>query len=856
MSRPAPTPAQQLVAQHPLAPLMHNFIEQLKVTPNQKGVIPAAQTLSAYRRGLEGFILCIAHHGRVEALPDNVLMADWPQTQGAGAVTQPIQMNVRVKAVSRFMDYLRAAGIAVPTTIQFPKFTKAPAPPGPPAVPQLQRPASIPPPAPSLLPFFPASEVPAVQPNSPNQMAQFPYAETPIPVVAPAQPEQASYPVQVQVAPMAPPAPAPQIQSLQSPPPVLVQAAPRPAPAMTQVVRSPPPRPSYQSPAFSDDRSNPLAQYLSQPGSKLRVYLEEEADEPTCVGDFDAALLGQLGGAEPLLQQRAMPRCQSFLNGRAVARMFIIPITAEGRQMIEGKASFKLAVPHSLQTYNPPGSQAQAQQLSASAVADEVRDSIEPTMRAGLEGLNLAAQRFQQVQPAPAPTPTTDPAVAALQAQVAQLSQGMGQLLEVMARQNADAEAKRVAAAQPDMTQMMMLKLLDRVMAPPAAPAAPATPAQSMGEQVAIFAQMKDVFSPQNVSVDTTELEKRMEELSRQNTALITSIANNAGGSSKILGEMKVLREAAEMFHLAAVTPASTFGGMLMQAFQKVVENPEPLAEAASTVLTALRGGVGGGTAAPTSLRDRLPPVVRQTLEAMLSADTTEAVAQKGVQFVEILSKQGGGLGQVGALLKGHLDQDRPGEIVKLLTQTLPKLGYNVGTQKIQAIVASILTYLRAVAAQEAKELEAGREATLAEGEEEVTDGEEEEAGEEGEEELESDDEEEEDPDAPVDLGGAVRHRSPDLQIQMGSSPQGAAEEEEEEEAEEEEDPDAPPAKLLPFGTKPKLVESPVAEPEEVPEAAAEEEIGAGEQLSLPGAPAAPAVTVRSYKKNKKQARR
>jgi hypothetical protein len=623
----------------------------------------------------------------------------------------------------------------------------------------------------------------------------------------------------VQLAPQPPPLPPSQVAApvptLPSVQPAARAPAPRPpAPALKVA-------PSFNNPSF--DSTNPLAAYMAQPGYKLRVYLDDDADDPTCVGDINASVLADVGGPEPLLQKRIIPRTPHLFAGMSSARFTLVPITPEGQQIHSARATFRVAVPVSYQS-PAPGQTQPAGVMPPAAVASEVVDAFEPLFErtharldAAAQQAAFAAQRVSEIPAQPA-QPTQSPEIAELRSQL----RDMGSMLQQLA-QRVLAPPPVPVAPPPDPNAALMAKLLDVVLVQnrPAAPVAPQTP-MTLLEQVELLRALKEASAPSNVSVDTSALEKQNEMIQRQMELMQQQLtAANSGGIQKVLGEVKVLRDVADMFRGPQVSPATTFSGALINAFQKVLEDPTPIAEAASTVLSAINGARGAPGVAPqaTSPRDRLPRELRSAVEGMLASTAEDTLVVATVNFIEMLSTQPGQFGQLGNQIKAGLDSDNPMQVVKLLATSLPRMGYEVAEPRVRAIVATLMARLRKEAADAARAADATPIATEA-AQPVAVEGEPEESDDEGDDEDEGEEEEA--------GGGAIIHGSPDMHVQVGGATARAL--------------------ALLEAEAEVVATTPVVVGASAPQSAAlagmpeSEEIGQGEQLSLLTVPPPPAV--------------
>jgi len=839
------------LSSHPLGPAFYAFMEEAKRTPAHTGRIRTPSTLSHWRRGIEGFLLAVTHHGGdVTKLPDDVLTTTWVQTQGHRASTKSaIQLNLRMSAVRQFLTFLRTRGFAVPLTIHIPKFA-------------VTTPASAAAPMPTIVSAGPAP-TPVTLPASPDPTplaAASAQTESPMSDVPQFGSEYLDDPPPTAfVPPAAPSAPVPTVQAA---PPVIVQLPPpptQPVPTIAQVQRAqqprpmprpvvpvigglsgapplpPAPAPSYSAPRSPppplpplrpvDPAENPLAAYMHEPGYKLRIYVEDDSGEVLHATDVEARLLAEYGGPEPLLQKRILSRVLNVIGSRPWVQFYIAPVSPSG-EVSPQRAPFKIVVPPTMQVAAASPT-TQAAVASSAAVADAVVETLEPAMRAQREEVAQLAAHVRT----PEPIRVTVPADAGIDAKLAALTATVDKLSAVVV-QLASTPTAPPAPAAPAMNELLMAKLLDAVLTRNAPPPPPPTPTQSTAEMVATFAQLKDVFAPAHVSVDTSPLEDSVKELKQQ----LSQLANGQrGGVSGMAGTLRELKEVGDLFasFRGNSEPPSSLGALTLGALQKVVENPEPLANAVGSIIAGV-AAARGGQAAPRPL---IPPDVKAAFDAVLSASTEAEVAERAIGLARLLGSKGGVASKFGEQIRELLNADKPQELFNLLAANLPKLGYNVPPEKLRFVVVSIFNHLRKLAAQSAQATEGEVEAEGAEGGDDD--------GEEGDE--EGDEEEGEEAPSGPPPGGAMLYTPPDMTVTVGGArtqrPQAAQpddEDEEEEEAGGENEADEhAPLPALPAST-PVLA---------LPEVGGDEELGAGEESELTAAPVTPIVKARSKRR-------
>lgn len=575
--------------------LVQEYLLFAATETDKKGNRRAATTMNSYRRSLEGFAAAVEQSGlELAELPESFLEREWMATQQS-VVSQPIQLRVRAGAIKQFTQWLFRNSI--------------------PCAPMRHPVIQTPPPKPKV--------------KKETQMSDVTYLG------------DAS--MQADPIPSTQSAPQPQY-ALYTPPPPPQAAAPVPPPAP----RAPPPKPA------APRATNPLAAMLPSGQYKLRVRREREIDDPVWVGDFPADRVAAAGAVEPFLGREVTPRLAA--QGITGDVTFLVsPVAPDGKEGERARITVA-CVPAMAAPVTSVPAPVMGAVAPASMAHNEMAEMLAFHRRAQEELEERLAKKFDtQKEAAPKPQPVEERRPSVANEEMDELRRMVGQLagtvrslserLEEREFMRRDMEmAPPPPPAQPPAPQLDILGVIREVTAMTKAQT-PAQPQQAMGlaEVFNIMAQAKQVFQPQNVNIDVSPLEERLEDMQRRMDAQ----AKSKSRTMEMLEEFKAMKE---VFNLvgggeSAPKPTNGLGNALGSLVTRVLDNPAPLAEAVERILTATAqvkaaqtGAAPVQRAAPPS-QPQIPPQVVKATNALLDAETAETTVLAAHEWLTLMTQ-------------------------------------------------------------------------------------------------------------------------------------------------------------------------------------------------------------------------
>lgn len=645
--------------------LVTQYLEYAANEIGRTGRPRTSNTMTAFRRALEGFVKAVGDSGLpLTQLPTNFLEKHWLQTQGT-ALNQPIQLRVRAGAVKAFLNWAYGLGapIAPIKPLELPTIPKPP-----------KKELSMSD-VTSLGDAFTADPVPSTTTYAPQQPAPVQYIQQP-----------------------------PQAQPVQTLPP--------------QVLAPPPRAPAAPKPVGSGRPANPLAAMLPTGQFKLRVRREREMDDPVWVGDFPAERVQLAGAIEPFLGREVVPRLVA--QGITGDVTFVVcSVSPDGREGERVRMTVAATPPVVQQVAAPVLG---APMASGSFAPNEMADMLSYHRRAQEELEERMAKRMEAQKPAPAPAPEKPAAPAS---EMEMLKQMMAQLAGSVQTLAAKVEAQQTSPqvmmpqqlggfdmgpSQSQVPQLDILSLVREVATmskPPPTP--PAPPPMGMPEMLTLFGQMKQVFQPQNVNIDVSPIEEELRELKAQ-------VAAQSKGKSRTMEMLEEFKAMKEVFSLVGgeqgASKPTGLSSALGSLVDKLVNDPEPIAAAAERVLSAAASLKAAQTGAPMPQQpapyqpqarpqqpqaDAVPPPVRSAMVAMLTAQNNGALVVATHEWLTMML-QVPQLKKVAEKLMVLLREEKETEFAIYLRQVFSTLGYaeQATPTKAQQIAAGVLEQVRA----------------------------------------------------------------------------------------------------------------------------------------------------------------
>lgn len=601
---------------------------------DNKGNRRAASTLSHYRRALEGFAAAVEQSGLdITELPESFLEREWLATQQS-VVAQPIQLRVRASAVKQFSQWLFRNNI--------------------PCAPLRH-----------LVIKTPSKKKETPMSNDVLYLGDAAMQADPIP--------------STQSAPQG---------GLYTPPPPPQAAAPVAAPV-------PPPAPRPPPPQKPQVKTNPLAAMLPTGGYKLRVRREREIDDPVWVGDFPADRVAACGAVEPFLGREVVPRLLS--QGITGDITFLVSSVAPDSREIGERARITVSavaqVPAApVQSIPAPVAGAMTPTMQSAELADmlayhrRAQEEIEE---------RLVKRLDNQKESAPKPQPSEERKsqnngeMEELRRMVGQLAGSVRSLSERLeerefTRREREMDMMAVAPpppAPPSPPQLDILGVIREVTAmTKAQQPTPPPPTQAMGlaEVFNVMAQAKQMFQPQNVNIDVSPLEERLEDMQRRMDA-------QAKGKSRTMEMLEEFKAMKEVFSLvggetSASKPTNGLGNALGSLVTRVLDNPAPLADAVERILTAtaqVKAAQSGAPipAAPARPQPQIPPQVTQATKTLLDAASAEETVMAAHEWLSLLT-QVPALQKAAQRLTGLLREQKQTELTIYFRQVFSHLGF------------------------------------------------------------------------------------------------------------------------------------------------------------------------------------
>jgi hypothetical protein len=631
--------------------LIEEYLDFAGTEQDAKGNVRAKSTMTNYRRALEGFATAVEYGGNdLKALPNDFMVKSWLPTQDSVA-QQPIQLRVRASAVKQFTQWCFRNNIEVaPFEHLAVNIERKP------------KPAPVP--------------VPVTQERVMTPELSLADAVDNVPATS-------TY------VPPPPPAPVP---------------APPPMPQQRQT--------QQKAPVGSGRPANPLSGLLPTGQYKLRVRREREMDEPVWVGDFAAERVATYGAVEPFLGREVGPRLAA--QGVTGDITFMVSaVSPDGREGERARLTVAVAPPQQAAPANFGG----VQSIPAPVVGGggDLVDLLAHHRKAQEEIEERIAQRLdrqqaqQQAQrPAPQPEPVQqrrpsrddDDEMAELRSMVRSLAGTVNSLASRLEAREMDRfdglPAQPAAPAAPQLDILSVIKEVAALNKP-----APVQPAMGMSEMFGLFGQMKSVFQPQQVNIDVSPLEERMEELAKA-----VAQTQQKGGKSRtmeMVEEFKAMKELFQMVGGGTDAPKPTgLSSALGSLVEKLVNDPEPLAMAVERVLGATAGlkGASSGRPAtsPTSQQSpsaNVPESVRSAMRAMTRADSPESLVVAAHEWLTSMAEVPA-LQAVTTRVTTLIREEKTTELAIAMKQVFGKLGAALDANKAKQMAEAILAQVKA----------------------------------------------------------------------------------------------------------------------------------------------------------------
>lgn len=626
--------------------LAQQFITYVAGETDNNGNRRSASTISGYRRAMEGFVAAAEafNGGNLSGLPENFIETHWMETQQSVA-DKPIQIRVRIGALKQFSQWCHRNNVAC----------------APMTYPQIKTPPRK------------KKEEPVTDLNSLGDVMQVDPVPSTTNVVPMQNYSQAPY----------------------------VEQAPQRA--------APPPQKAAPKPNGSGRPANPLATLLPSGQYKLRVRREREMDDPVWVADFPAERVAVHGALEPFLGREVAPRLA--VQGLTGDVTFLV--SAVGPTGTEGeRARITVAIPAAPIASAPAPVMAPMGVMTPPPQGADIAETLAYHRRAQEELEERLTKRIEQQRPSPAQEerrPQRNDEMDDLKRMVGSLASTVRDLAERLEDRDRDrdrldglmAQQQPAPAAPPQLDLLAVIKEVAAMTNKQAAPPPPAPPQPGIMEMFSMMAQAKQMFAPAQVNIDVSPLEDQIAEINKR----LESTTKKKGEVSEVLSTM---RDVKELMALMGVAPAggkdkSGLGSALGSLVDKIVNDPEPIAMAVERVLKATAEVKAANTSgraptaqAPAQPRDPLPPQLRSTTDALLSAQGDAAIVAAAYEWITAL----GNVPQTKKLadrLTSLLREQKINELTVYLRQILTHFGYGdrVGINVIQTIAQTLVAQVR-----------------------------------------------------------------------------------------------------------------------------------------------------------------
>lgn len=606
--------------------LTQDYLQFAANETDKKGNRRAATTMTSYRRALEGFAAAVEQAGLdLTELPESFIEKNWMATQQSVA-KQTIQLRVRAAAVKQFTNWLFRNNI--------------------PCAPMRHLTIQTPPPKPKQSKETEMSDVTSLG----DAMLQ------------------------------ADPVPSTQYE--------------QPAPVQKTAAQPPPARPQ-KAPVGPGRPANPLAAMLPSGQYKLRVRREREIDDPVWVGDFPAERVAASGAIEPFLGREVVPKL--LAQGITGDVTFLVcSISPDGREGERARVTVAAVPQTPVQSVPAPVAGAPVA-IPAGMQPNEMADMLSYHRRAQEELEERIAKRLETQQqqrdaaaPKPAPVEHVKPAN---NGEMDDLKRMVGQLagaVQDLAARMEDREAARYdrmdglpMQSQQSTPQLDILSVIREVtnMTKAQQPPVQSNP-MGLAEVFNVMAQAKQMFQPAQVNIDVSPLEDQIADLRQQ----LSSQAKKKDEIVEMVEKFKAMRELFGVVggEMGASKPTNGLGNALGNLLDRVVNNPQPLAEAVERILTATaqvkaaQNGVAPQPRPAQPQQQQIPPQMKQASEALLNAESSEAIVVAAHEWLSMMV-------QVPALRKpaeritALIKDGKTAELAIYLRQVLSHLG--VGEQ-------------------------------------------------------------------------------------------------------------------------------------------------------------------------------
>lgn len=548
----------------PVATLVQTYLNFAATEVNGKGKVRAYSTMSSYRKALAGFVTAVEESGLELAQ----LPEDFIETKWlatqGAVINQSVQLRIRATAVSMFQKWLFINNI--------------------PCAPLRNLKVTTPPPKQHVAPEEqPMSNVTTLQDVS--QLGDLTREEGAVPATQ-------SYA-----------------------PPVMQPAVPLPQP------RQPQQAPQVMQKPQPVARVNPLAGMLPTAQFKLRVRRERDGDEDVFVGDYLSDRVRMAGAIEPFLAREVGPTLakQGVYGDVSFIVCAVSPTNVEG-----DKTRY---------TINVPGGPAQVaaapmQQVQQASTREELLDVLTTSRRATEELEERLTTKLGTQQSTERGNMSEMDEMRAMMRQMAGTIQTLAERIESRDSRREEPAPASVQQAAPQLDILKVMEFADSAAARRNQPAAPAAPPMGLTEVLGLMAQAKTIFQPQNIQVDTTPMEDKLDK----------TLALLAAKPKGLIDTLKEFKEAKELFQMVGGEvsgPKPTgFGATLGAMFMKFIENPAPIAEAAERVLNAARGAAQTPPTQP-----QFPPQVIAATNAVLGVQDPSALVLAVHEWMKTLSE-------------------------------------------------------------------------------------------------------------------------------------------------------------------------------------------------------------------------
>jgi hypothetical protein len=325
---------------------------------------------------------------------------------------------------------------------------------------------------------------------------------------------------------------------------------------------------------------NPLSNMLPINQYRLRVWREREMDDPVWVGDYPADRV-QAVGVEPFLGKEVTPRL--IAQGvRGDVTLIVATVSPNGQVSERHRLTVACVPPAQAVPAFMPAMPA----ASAPSESGEMAELLAHYKR--LQHEQMSTQR-----PAAPVQAAHSPEMEEMKRIVLQLSGSVQEL----AKRVEQREVVPRLGYEDGPPQLDTLALLREVMAmTKQAPPPPPPPQMGLGDMLNQIAQVKALFQPQQVNIDVSPLEERIEQLQSQLQA-----QSKKDDMVEFAEKFKAMKEVFSQVggETGAAQPTG-LGAAFSSLVSKVVENPAPVAEAVERILgaaTAMKQSQAGNVA-------------------------------------------------------------------------------------------------------------------------------------------------------------------------------------------------------------------------------------------------------------------